>query len=39
LLIDAGNASVQHLDGAILGFGDGIHEELPDASHSPMKRL
>src|SRR5664279_720721 len=35
MLVDADNGSVDHLDGAIMSFGEGLHDQVPDASRSP----
>ncbi len=35
MLVDADNGSVDHLDGAVMGFGESLHDQVPDASHSP----
>jgi len=35
VLMDADNGSVDHLDGAVMGFGEGLHDQVPDASHPP----
>ena len=35
VLIDTDNGSVDHLDGAVMGFGEGLHYQVPDASHPP----
>jgi len=33
VLMYADNGGVDHLDGAIMGFGEGLHDQVPDASH------
>ena len=35
VLMDADNGSVDHLDEAVIGFGEGLHDQVPDASHPP----
>jgi hypothetical protein len=35
MLVNADNGSVDHLDGAIMSFGEGLHDHVPDASRSP----
>ena len=32
MLVDADNGSVDHLDGAIMSFGEGLHDQVRDAS-------
>ena len=33
--MDADNGSVDHLDGAIMTFGEGVHDGIPNPSRSP----
>ena len=33
--MDADNGSVDHLDGAIMTFGEGVHDGIPNSSRSP----
>src|SRR3954471_14958809 len=33
--MDADNGSVDHLDGAVMDFGEGLHDQVPDASNPP----
>ena len=33
--MDADNGSVDHLDGAVMGFGEGLHDQVSDASNPP----
>ena len=38
VLMDADNGSVDHLDGAVMAFGEGLHDQVPDASHPPTNK-
>ena len=35
VLMDSDNGSVDHLDGAVMGFGEGLHDQVPDTGHPP----
>lgn len=38
VLMYADNGSVDHLDGAVMGFREGLHDRVPDASHPPTNK-
>jgi len=39
MLVKADNGSVDHLDGAIMIFGEGLHDQVPDAVRQRTNRL
>jgi hypothetical protein len=38
VLMYAANRCVDHLDGAVVGFREGLHDRVPDASHPPTSK-